>query len=209
MIFYFVRVILRILDSFRYFSSSESFNYHFLASFQMVIQIYNPFGMQEFYHRKEKRNLYVRWCYAFLSCVKISFATQVLKFSETHVNALFMLKSSGWNLLVMLCSMITISQLFLAKSFLKLSLSCPFILVIELKFPIVGRSTLKSVLWVLWFEAINCSLCCVFSHFLLNTRRYDRIAWTALSSFSFFTKVLQFSIYSRGISSRNISSCFD
>ena len=43
-----------ILDSFRYSSSSEPVNYHFLVSFQMIIQIYNLSGMQGFYHKKEK-----------------------------------------------------------------------------------------------------------------------------------------------------------
>ena len=49
-IFLFIRDILGILDSFRYFRNSEFVNYHFLVSFQMVIQTYDSFGMQGFYH---------------------------------------------------------------------------------------------------------------------------------------------------------------
>ena len=62
----------------------------------------------------------------FLSCFEISFAFQVLYISETYAFvALLTVRSSGCNVLVKSCGMITISQLFLAQSFLKLSLSCP------------------------------------------------------------------------------------
>ena len=50
-IFHCLRDILDILDSSRYFSSLEAVNYHFLFSFQIMMQIYNPFDMQGFYHR--------------------------------------------------------------------------------------------------------------------------------------------------------------
>ena len=64
-IFLFLRDILGNPNSFRYFSSSEPVYYNFLVSFQMIIQIFHPFGMQGSYHRKEKKNFYVRWGYAF------------------------------------------------------------------------------------------------------------------------------------------------
>ena len=64
-IYHFLHDILGILDTFRYSSICEPVNYHFLVSFQIVIQIYNLFDMQVFYQQKERRNLYVKWCYAF------------------------------------------------------------------------------------------------------------------------------------------------
>ena len=64
-IFHFLHDILGILDTFRYSSSCEPVNYDFLVSFQIVIQIYNLFDMQVFYQQKERRNLNVKWCYAF------------------------------------------------------------------------------------------------------------------------------------------------
>ena len=51
----------------------------------------------------------------FLSYFEISFAIQMLYFSESYAFAtLLRLRSSGWNVLVKLCCMITISQSFLA-----------------------------------------------------------------------------------------------
>ena len=64
-IFHLFHYILGILDSFRYPGSSEPVKSHFFVSLHMVKHIYNPFGMQGFYHQKEKRNLYVKWCYGF------------------------------------------------------------------------------------------------------------------------------------------------
>ena len=63
--FHFLRDILGILDSFRYSNSSEPVNYLFFAAFEVVIQIYNLFSMQEFYNQKGNKHLYVRWSYAF------------------------------------------------------------------------------------------------------------------------------------------------
>ena len=62
---HFLHDIQGILDTFRYSSICEPVNYHFLVSFQIVIQIYNLFDIQVFYQQKERRNLYVKWCYAF------------------------------------------------------------------------------------------------------------------------------------------------
>ena len=68
-IFHFLHDILDIYNSFRYSGTSEPVNCNFLVIFQMVMQIYNPFGPQEFYQWKKRRNLSVRWCYAFLLVV--------------------------------------------------------------------------------------------------------------------------------------------
>ena len=91
-IFQFLHDILGILYSFRYSSTSKPVSYHYLVSIlmqiqiaiQIVIQTYNSFGMQRFYHRKEKRNFTSGGAMPFLSYFEISFAIQVLYFSKTY-----------------------------------------------------------------------------------------------------------------------------
>ena len=51
-IFHFLRHVLDIYDRCRYFSSSEPVNYHFLVSFQVVIQMYDGDG--EIYNSNQK-----------------------------------------------------------------------------------------------------------------------------------------------------------
>ena len=112
-VIYFLRDIPGILDRFRYSRSFEPVNYNFLVSFQMVIQIYNPFSMQGFITERRRETFTSGGVMPFLSCFETSFAIQVLYFSETYAFAAFLtLRSSGWNLIVTLCDMITISQYF-------------------------------------------------------------------------------------------------
>ena len=65
-IFHFLRDILVFLNSLRFSSCSNTVNYYLFVCFLMGIQIHNPFDMQGFYYKKDKRNLYVSWCYVFL-----------------------------------------------------------------------------------------------------------------------------------------------
>ena len=67
-IFQFLRDILDILYSFRYSSSSGHFNYHFPNSFQMAIQICNPFGMQRIITEKRREIFMSEGAMPFLSC---------------------------------------------------------------------------------------------------------------------------------------------
>ena len=98
-IFRFAWDIVDILDKFRYSSSSESVNYHFLASSEMMIQISSPLGVQGFYHQKEKRNLWVRWYYtSVLSCFELKFVIQVLYISLLKRSSSFL--HSGHNFTV-------------------------------------------------------------------------------------------------------------
>ena len=55
-IFHFLRHVLDIYDRCRYFSSTESDNYNFLVSFQVVIQMYDGDG--EIYNSNQKPILY-------------------------------------------------------------------------------------------------------------------------------------------------------
>ena len=95
-IFQFLRDILGILYSFRYSSSSGHFNYHFPNSFQMAIQICNPFGMQRIITEKRREIFMSGGAMPFLSCFEILFAIQVLHFSKTYsCSVLLTLRSGG------------------------------------------------------------------------------------------------------------------
>ena len=107
-IFHFLHDILGIPYSFRYSSTSKPVSYHYLVSIvmqiqiviQIVIQTYNSFGMQRFYHRKEKRNLYVWRCYAFFELFwNFICHPSVVLFKNVYLAALLTLRSSGWILL--------------------------------------------------------------------------------------------------------------